>query len=275
FILPQINEDTIIRPRLNWDLYVDNAEVRAFLSLLPKNCSVREASEFLEIPIDTVINLTARSLWEKAILVLQPIRPDDIYQATSILQPNSGVPDVSEDTVRAIPELDGETPLSIAAERIKTSDFSKFLTEIGILAQRKAVERVSPSQARLVLYTAVVQTLVEGFSKMAGMSAARRIFFDSRNELSGPHPWLAFVDIEQGITVDIKGSLLAAALRGILSPDAIEEGFRALLQFLSKRMSRIVGRNVTNRLVELTRDSIEERYPSAVYEVGWDTLTVV
>jgi len=273
FIRYQIDEQTIIRPRLNWDMFTRNAEVRAFLNLIQGGCSVKEAAEFLEIPVELALNLTARALWEKSITVVQPVKPDDIYQATTLLPVGAASLEISDETAQALRELDGETPLSMAAERVKTADLRRFLDEIAVLAQRKAVERVSPSQARLVLYTAVTQTVLSRVARILGVGVTRKIFFESRKALSGPHSWLLFVDLGQGINVDVRSSLATASIKGRVSPDMLADGFRALLQFVTKRASRYTGSGVVNSLLRGARVELEEQFPSTLYDIEWEHIT--
>ncbi|MFO7710733.1 MAG: hypothetical protein R6V53_03150, partial [Candidatus Woesearchaeota archaeon] len=64
-IRDQIDPDSIIRPKLNWDMITSDPEVTAFLKLLPDRISVKEAAEFLEIPLDVALDLVAEALWEK------------------------------------------------------------------------------------------------------------------------------------------------------------------------------------------------------------------
>ncbi len=272
-IRDQIDSDSIIRPKLNWDMITRNPEVTAFLKLLPDRISVKEAAEFLEIPLNIALDLVAEALWEKTISLSTPVRPDDIYQATSLMKSERGAASVSRETERAISQLDGETPLSIAAERVKTADMRVFLDEIAQLAEQQAIERVSPAQARLVLYSSVLQSVLKHCARILGFGIARKVFFDSRKKLTGQYSWLHLVDLEEGVDVEIRSSLTSATMRDRLSPGYLSEGFRALLQFITKRISDYTGVNPINQILEHTRDDIERQFPTLNYEVEWERLT--
>ncbi len=269
FVRQQVDPDAIIRPRLNWDLYVRNAEVRALLSLLPAGCTVREAAEFLEMPLDVTQNLVAEALWERAVTLSRPVRPDDIYQTTSLSHISRKTPDISEEIAKAMTELDGETPLSIAAERVKTSDIRKFLNEIARLADRKAVERVSPSQFRLVLYTAVIREILDSFAYVMGFKLTRNLFLDSKDSLLNTHSWLAFLDLEDGVDIDIRSSLVIACVRGRFSPEMLTDGFHALLQFLTRRAAKYIGSKIVNAVLYRVEERLEQQFPNTAREVGW------
>ncbi|NWF96276.1 MAG: hypothetical protein HXY34_09035 [Candidatus Thorarchaeota archaeon] len=272
FVRYQVDPDAIIRPCLNWDLFVRNQEVSTFLKLIPQNCTVAEAAEYLEMPLEVAMNIVAEALWEKAVTLVQQVKPDDIYQATSLMVSPGLAQELPEEARRALPELDGETPLSIAAERVNTTDLKRFLEEIAKLAERRAVERVSPSQTKLVLYGAVIQSLLNRIANLIGYKATRRIFFDSREALSGPHPWLLFVDLEERVDVEVRSSLTAACVKGRLSPDILSDGFRALLQFISKRFSAYVGSKVANSLISGTREELQTQFPNLAYDVEWEQI---
>ncbi len=270
FIRTQIEPDAIIRPRLNWDLYVRNAEVRALLSLLPAGCTVREAADFLEVPLDVAQNLIAEALWERAVVLSSPVRPDDIYQTTSPVHFSHKASDVPEEVAKAMTELDGETPLSIAAERVRTADIRRFLNEIAKLADRKAVEKVSPAQARLVLYTAVLQTILERFAYVMGYRLTRQLFLDSIEALLNTYSWLAFVDLEEGVDVDVRSSLVVACVKGRFSLEMLSDGFHALLQFITRRAARYIGPKIVNDILCVSERHLEHQFPNTAHEVGWE-----
>ncbi len=272
-IRDQIDPDSIIRPKLNWDMITSDPEVTAFLKLLPDRISVKEAAEFLEIPLDVALDLVAEALWEKTISLSTPVRPDDIYQATSLMKSERGPTSVSWETEKAVSQLDGETPLSIAAERVKTADMRVFLDEIAQLAEQQAIERVSPAQARLVLYSSVLQSVLKHCARILGFGIAKKVFYDSRGKLTGQYSWLHLVDLEEGVDVEIRSSLTSATMRDKLSPGYLSEGFRALLQFITKRISDYTGVNPINQILEHTRDDVERQFPTLNYEVEWERLT--
>ncbi|MHA1813436.1 MAG: hypothetical protein ACTSYX_08380 [Candidatus Thorarchaeota archaeon] len=273
FIFDEITEETIIRKVLNWDLITTDPDVRSFLQLLPEQCSVKDAAEFLEMPIEMAIRMAAEAVWEKAVTLSQPVKPDDIYQ-TTMLADVTRVDEVSPETVRALAELDGETPLAIVAERVKTSDLKRFLDEIGLLVKRKRIEKVPPAQATLVLQTSVLQGLLSSGARLIGIDKAREVFAESKQQLISVYPWLAYVDLEEGVDVDIRSSLITASVKGTISPSVIYDGFRALMQFVTKRLSAYIGIRPTNCIVRRVKESTERQFPNRSYEVQWEAITV-
>ncbi|MHA1246977.1 MAG: hypothetical protein ACTSPE_06595 [Candidatus Thorarchaeota archaeon] len=273
FIFDEITEETIIRKVLNWDLITTDPDVRSFLQLLPEQCSVKDAAEFLEMPIEMAIRMAAEAVWEKAVTLSQPVKPDDIYQ-TTMLADVTRVDEVSPDTVRALAELDGETPLAIVAERVKTSDLKRFIDEIGLLVKRKRIEKVPPAQATLVLQISVLQGLLSSGARLIGIDKAREVFAESKQQLISVYPWLAYVDLEEGVDVDIRSSLITASVKGTISPSVIYDGFRALMQFVTKRLSAYIGIRPTNCIVRRVKESTERQFPSRSYEVQWEAITV-
>ncbi|MFW9846387.1 MAG: hypothetical protein ACFFD6_06545, partial [Candidatus Thorarchaeota archaeon] len=274
FVRGQIAAETTIRLTRDWELYTQKADVVSFLKLIPEVCTVEEAAAFLEIPVELAMNLAAEAFWEKAVSIAQSAKPDDIYQATSLIHDTNGVDGISEDTARVLPELDGETPLSIAAERVKTADLKKFLDEIAILAQRKAVELVSPAQATTVLYTSALQETLNRCAKILGVKPARSMFFRSRDSLLEEITWLAFVGLEEGVDVEIKTSLVTATVKGSILPETLSNGFRELFREITRRMSVLMGSNPVNAILGSTRHSIERQFPSTAFDIHWEKLKV-
>ncbi|RLI48277.1 MAG: hypothetical protein DRO73_09730 [Candidatus Thorarchaeota archaeon] len=273
FIFDEITEETIIRKVLNWDLITTDPDVRSFLQLLPEQCSVKDAAEFLEMPIEMAIHMAAEAVWEKAVTLSQPVKPDDIYQ-TTMLADVTRVDEVSPETVRALAELDGETPLAIVAERVKTSDLKRFLDEIALLVRRKKIEKVPPAQATLVLQTSVLQGLLSSGARLIGIDKAKEVFTESKQQLISVYSWLAYIDLEEGVDVDIRSSLITASVKGTISPSVIYDGFRALMQFVTKRLSAYIGIRPTNCIVRRVKESTERQFPSRSYEVQWEAITV-
>jgi len=70
---------------------------------------------------------------EGVIVITNPVRPDDIYQTTSLTPSEEALEGLSPEAARTLSQLDGETPLSIAAERIRTEDLKRFLEEVAWL----------------------------------------------------------------------------------------------------------------------------------------------
>ncbi len=269
----QVTPDSVIRQKLNWDMYVKDPEVVSFLQFLPETISVKEASKFLEMPVEVAMNIVANAIWEKAVVLTNPVRPDDIYQTTSLERTGEFIDGVSPETTAALSELDGETPLVIAAERVKTKDLRKFLEEIAVLAQRDAVERVTESQATLVQHSNVLQDIISSCSVLLGNKLTRQIFFDSRNALCDNYSWLIFIDIEEGVDIEIRSSLSSAAQRGKILPEVLMDGFRALIQFITKRVSLLIGAHPINMILTRTREELECIYPRIVVDVQWEQLT--
>ncbi|MHA2423491.1 MAG: hypothetical protein ACXAEF_01810 [Candidatus Thorarchaeota archaeon] len=274
FLRDEVKPDSVMRQKLNWDFSIKDPEVLSFLKLLPEKISVKDAAEFLEMPIEVALNLATEALWEKAISIRNPVKPEDIYQTTSLERTGDAIEGVSPEASAALHELNGEIPLSIAAERVKTKDLRQFLDEIGVLAERDAVELVSRSQATLVQHSAVLQDVVGNCSRLLGLRATRNIFLESRSALSEIYTWLSFVDLEEGVDIEIRGSLASAAIKGRITSEILVDGFTALIQFITKRVSMLVGRSTVNRVISKSRLDIEKTYPKTAYEVQWERMTV-
>jgi hypothetical protein len=274
FIRPLIRPDTMMTIRAEWEHYTKRPDVRSFLRLIPSICSVEDAAEFLEVPIEVALNIAAEALWENAITVYNPVKPDDIYQATDLTGTPKTDTSLSPGSVRALTEIDGETPLSIAAERLKTSDLKKFLHDVAVLEKRRMIELVTPAHSVAVRYTAALQTLLRNSAKIVGLNVMRKVFFVSRNQLVANYPWLAYVTLEEGVDIEMRSSLTAATIKGTISPDILNDGFRVLMQFITRRVKDLTGSSPINKILTNTKEEIELQYPSAVYEIEWETLTV-
>ncbi|OLS31350.1 MAG: hypothetical protein ThorAB25_03540 [Candidatus Thorarchaeota archaeon AB_25] len=274
FVRYLITPETVITVRAEWQHYTNRPDVMSFLRIIPSICSVRDAAEFLEVPVEVALNLAAEALWENAITVYNPVKPDDIYQATSLTGQDVGDEELSPETARTLTELDGETPVSIAAERVRTSDMKRFLNDVAILEKRKMIELVTPAHAIAVRYTSVLQSLLKGCSKIVGLNAMRKVFFVSREELVEMYPWMAYVTLEEGIDIEMRSSLTAATIRGTISPDILNDGFRVLIQFITRRVKDLTGAQPINKIIAITRDEIRQQYPSTVFEIEWESLAV-
>lgn len=274
FVRYLIIPDTVITIRAGWEHYTRRPDVMSFLRIIPSICSVKDAAEFLEVPIEVAMNLAAEALWENAITVYNPVKPDDIYQATSITGSDVRDEELSPDTAKTLTELDGETPVSIAAERMRTSDMKRFLKDVAILEKRKMIELVTPAHAVAVRYTSAMQSLLRGCSKIIGINAMRKVFFVSREELVATYPWMAYVTLELGVDVEMRSSLTAATIKGSIGPDVLNDGFRALMQFITRRVKDLTGARPINKIIAITRDEIRQQYPSTVFEIEWETLAV-
>ncbi|MHA2603240.1 MAG: hypothetical protein AM324_014050, partial [Candidatus Thorarchaeota archaeon SMTZ1-83] len=197
-----------------------------------------------------------------------------IYQTTSLLHSKEEVDGISADTAKALSELDGQTPLSIAAERVKTADLKRFLDDIAVLAHRRTVERVSPSQATMVLYTSVLQELLSRCATILGVKPTRGVFLKARSEMEEAHSWLVYVGLEEGIDVEVKSSLISATIRGSITPESISEGFRVLFLEFVQRLSSLMGSDPVNSILVRTRNHVERQFPHTAYDIHWETLEV-
>jgi hypothetical protein len=274
FVRENIMPETLIAVRPEWEHLTRRPDVISFLRLIPDICSIEDAATFLEVPVEIALNLAAEALWEGVIIVTNPVRPDDIYQTTSLTPTEAAIEGLSPEAARALTELDGETPLSIAAERLKTEDLKRFLEEVAWLKERKMVELVSPSQAVVVRYSSSLQVLLKRFADITGFNPIRNIFFEARDELVVHYPWLTFVTLEEGVDIDMRSSLLSATLKGSITPDAIEDGFRVLIQFITRRVKDLVGAKPVNRILINTKNEIEQRFPSTVLYIEWESFLV-
>ncbi|MHA2379819.1 MAG: hypothetical protein ACXADS_11130 [Candidatus Thorarchaeota archaeon] len=274
FVREQITPETQMQLKHHWEFYTSRPDVISFLKLIPENCTVKEASDFLEVPLELAMNMAAEAYWEKAITITESAKPDDIYQTTSLLHSKEEVDGISPDAARALSELDGQTPLSIAAERVKTADLKRFLDDIAVLAHRRTVERVSPAQATMVLYTSVLQDLLSRCATILGVKPARSVFLKAREGLEEAHSWLVYVGLEEGIDVEVKSSLITAAIRGSITPESISEGFRALFLEVVHRLSSLMGSNPVNTILVRTRNHVEKQFPYTAYDIRWETLQV-
>ncbi len=275
FVRSTIHPDTIIKVRPEWRYYTKKSDVISFLRLIPSICTVKEAADFLEMPLELGLNLAAEALWENAITIENPVKPDDIYHATSITgsTPLSGP--LPPETVRTITEFDGETPISIAAERLKTSDFKRFLDEVALLEQRKIIELVTPAHSVAIRYSSALQFLLNNCANIIGLSVMRYIFFLSRQQLVETYPWLAYVSLEEGVDIELRSSLTAATIKGAISPEVINDGFRVLLQFITRKVRDLLGSGPINKILTNTRKEIQSHFPSTAYEIEWEYLTAV
>jgi hypothetical protein len=274
FLRDVVTPETVMRQKLNWDLTTKDPEVISFLKLLPEIITVKDAAEFLEMPVEVALNLATEALWEKSISIRTPVKAEDIYQTTSLERTGDYIEGVSPETSAALNELNGEIPLSIAAERVKTKDLRQFLDEIGILAERDAVELVTRSQATLVQHSRVLQEILDNCARLLGERTTRSIYFESKAQLTDIYSWLAFVDLEDEVDVEIRGSLASAAIKGRISSEVLVDGFTALVQFLSKRVGLLIGKSTINFILDKSRDYLKKTYPRTAYEVQWEQMGV-
>ncbi|TFG32257.1 hypothetical protein EU527_10455 [Candidatus Thorarchaeota archaeon] len=274
FVREQITEDSLITIKPVWEHYTRRPDVISFLRLIPDICSVKDAAGFLEVPVELALNLTAEALWEGAIVLANPVKPDDIYTATSMTHSEEMLQDLSPEAIRALNELDGETPLSIAAERLKTSDLKRFLEEVAWLQKRKMIELVSPSQAVVVRYSSALQYLLNRLANIIGVNATRSVFFNARDRLIDNYSWLAFVTLEEGVDVEMKSSLLSATLKGSISPDILDDGLRVFMQFITRKVKDLMGSGPVNKILYNTKEELEKRFPSTVFHIAWESLLV-
>lgn len=274
FILSQIHPESVIHVIRDWDLYTKNPDLISFLRMIPEKCSLIEASKFLEMPVELVMNLAAEAVWEKVATITQPVRPDDIYQATSLVTGEIEIEEVSEETAEALGQLDGETPLSIAAERVRTKDLRRFLEEITILAKRRAIERISPEQALVVLYSFALQAILNKCVDIFGFGIARKLFYDARETTIKDHSWIVFTTLEEGVDVEIKPSLISAVMQRKISKETLANGFLNLFSQYVKRVRKIIGPSPTRAIIYRSKDELEEHFPTRAYRVEWERLLI-
>ena len=274
FVRDKINPDTVITVRAEWEHYTKRPDVMSFLRLIPSICTAKDAATFLEVPVEVALNLAAEALWENAISVYNPVKPDDIYQATALTGPHEEEEALSPETAKTLTELDGETPVSIAAERMRRSDMKRFLDDVAILERRKMIELVTPAHAVAVRYTSALQSLLKGCSKIVGINTMRKVFLVSKSELVNTYPFLAYVTLEEGIDIEMRSSLTAATIKGNIGPDVLNDGFRAIMQFITRRVRDLTGSKPMNKIIDTTREEIQQQFPSTVYEIEWETIAV-
>jgi len=274
FVRENIIPETLIAVRPEWEHLTRRPDVISFLRLIPDVCSIEDAANFLEVPVEIALNLAAESLWEGAIIVTNPVKPDDIYQSTSLTPTEETLEHLSPEAARTLSELDGETPLSIAAERMRTEDLKRFLEDVAWLKERKMVELVSPSQAVVVRYSSALHGLLKRLADIVGFVPIRNIFFEARDELVALYPWLTFVTLEEGVDIDMRSSLLSATLKGSIAPDAIDDGFRVFIQFIMRRVKDLIGADPVNKILFNTKNEIEQKFPSTVFYIEWESFLV-
>ena len=274
FVRDEIMQESLITVKPEWEHYTKRPDVISFLRLIPDICSVKDAADFLEVPVEIALNLTAEALWEGSIALINPLKPDDIYQTTTLTHSDEMLKGLSPDAIRALSELDGETPLSIAAERLKTSDLKRFLEEVAWLEKRKMIELVSPSQAVVVRYSSALQYLLNRLANIIGINATRKVFFSARDELVDNYSWLSFVTLEEGVDIEMRSSLLSSTLKGSISPDVLDDGLRVFMQFITRKVKDLIGAGPVNKVLYSTKDELEKRFPSTVFQIEWESLLV-
>jgi len=274
FVRENIMPETLIAVRPEWEHLTHRPDVVSFLRLIPDICSIEDAASFLEVPVEIALNLAAEALWEGVIIVTNPVKPDDIYQSTSLTPTKTTIEDLSPEAARALSELDGETPLSIAAERLRTEDLKRFLEEVAWLKERRMVELVSPSQAVVVRYSSALQGILKRLADIVGFIPIRNIFFAARDELVALYPWLTFVTLEEGVDIDMRSSLLSATLKGSIAPEAIDDGFRVFIQFITRMVKDLMGARPVNKILFNAKNEIEQRFPSTVFQIEWESFLV-
>jgi hypothetical protein len=270
FLLEQLRPDTIIHVRGNWEFYITNSDVIKILRMIPSVCSLKDASEFLELPMDTVAKLMAEALWDKAITVVTPPKPEDIFQAKSLARITTE--GISEETAKVIPKLDGETPLSIVAEKVKTSDLRLFLEEIALLAEREAIEQVSIGQTVLIMYSKVLQEILDRSVSIVGTRLTKKLFYQTQQIFVDDYGWLSFLDIDDQVDLDVKSSLTIAITRGTVQPDVLQESLNAMLSAISIELTKIIGVHPLRVILAKARNDIEMNFPTRSQEIDWEAI---
>ncbi|NOR38351.1 MAG: hypothetical protein GQ580_02045 [Candidatus Thorarchaeota archaeon] len=274
FIRDRIDPDSQIIVKPHWEFYTKNPDVVSFLRLVPQICTVKDAADFWEIPLEIALNLTAEALWEKAITVKAAIRSDDIYEATALTGSRGSTEVVPPEVTRVLSQLDGETPLTIAAERVKTADLKRFLGDIAVLAEKHEVELVSPAQAVVVLFSSALQELMDRCAKIMGRRVAHQIFFDSREKQAQVYPWLAFVDFDESLDVEVKSSLMSAAGKRRITPEILNDGFRNFLHSIVRNTRSYMGAKPANIILEKTQEEMGKQFPRRYLDIEWELLNV-
>ncbi len=274
FIRDQIEPDSQIIVKPHWEFYSKNPDVVSFLRLVPQTCTVKDAAGFLEIPMEIALNLIAEALWEKAIIVKAAIKEDDIYEATALTASRESTAAVPPEVTKVLSQLDGETPLIIAAERVKPADLKRFLGDIAVLAEKHEVELVSPAQAVVVLFSSALQELVDRCARILGRRVTHQMFFDSRDAQAQVYPWLAFVDFDESLDVEIKSSLMSAAGKRKITPEILNDGFRTFLHALARNIRSYVGAKPANIVLQETREEMGKQFPRRYLDIEWELLSV-
>ncbi len=274
FIREQIESDSQIIVKPHWEFYTKNPDVVSFLRLVPQICTVKDAADFLEMPVEIALNLTAEALWEKAIIVRASIKEDDIYDATALTGPRGLAKEVPPEVTRVLSQLDGETPLTIAAERVKTADLKRFLSDIAVLAEKHEVELVSPAQAIVVLFSSALQELLDRCARILGRRVTHQMFFDSRDIQAQIYPWLAFVDFDESLDVEIKSSLMSAAGKRRITPEILNDGFRTFLHSIVRNIRSYLGAKPANTILDRTREEMGKQFPRRYLDIEWELLRV-
>jgi hypothetical protein len=267
FLIDRLRPNTIIHVTGNWEFYTNSSDVIKILRVIPSVCSLKDAAEFLELPLSVVQKLMAEALWDKAISVVTPPKPEDIFQATSLARETTE--GISEETAKVIPQLDGETPLSIIAEKVKTSDLRLFLEEIAVLAEREAIEPVSIGQTLLIMYSKMLQEIMDRSVNLVGTRISKNIFYQTQESLTEDYTWLSFIDVDDEVDVGVKSSLTIAITRGNVQPEILHESLNALIQGISLRLKRFIGGNPLRIILAKTRDEVETSFPTRSQEIDW------
>lgn len=270
FLIERLRPNTIIHVRGNWEFYTNSSDVIKILRVIPSVCSLKDAAEFLEIPISVVQKLMAEALWDKAISVVTPPKPEDIFQATHLTRETTE--GISEETAKVIPQLDGETPLSIVAEKVKTSDLRLFLEEIAVLAEREAIEPVTIGQTILIMYSKILQDIMDSSISIVGTRVLKKQFYETQQSLVDDYAWLSFIDIDDEVDLNIKSSLTIAITRGTVQPNILQDALDAMLHGISLRLRKFIGAYALRIILAKARDDIETNFPSHSQDIDWESI---
>jgi len=61
FVREQITPETQIELKDHWEFYTSRPDVISFLKLIPEKCTVQDAAEFLEVPLELAMNMAAEA----------------------------------------------------------------------------------------------------------------------------------------------------------------------------------------------------------------------
>ena len=100
------------------------------------------------------------------------------------------------------------------------------------------------------------------------------MFFDSRETQAQIYPWLAFVDFDESLDVEIKSSLMSAAGKQKITPEILNDGFRTFLHSIMRNIRSYVGAKPANIILERTREEMGKQFPRRHLDIEWELLNV-
>ena len=85
---------------------------------------------------------------------------------------------------------------------------------------------------------------------------------------------MAYLTLEEGVDIEMRSSLTAATIKGTIGPDILNDGFRVIMQFITRRVKDLTGAQPMNKIIANTREEIQQQFPSTAYEIEWETIDV-